>query len=239
MEQIELNVEAREQVGARKIRGLRRANFIPAVVYGGREKSIPLQVARLNFERIERAHRGESVIFQLNVMKGDKKFKDYPAIVKEIQRHPVSDKIVHIDFHHISLTKEIEVKVPVLAKGEAIGVKQDGGSLDHVIWELEIVCLPTKIPHNIEVDVSNLKIHDTIHVKDLVLPEGVKTTHDLGSIVFSVSPPMKQVTPEEAALVSSGPIEPEVMKEKKKEEELKAGGEAAKEKPKAESKEGK
>ena len=217
MEELKLEVQIRKEVGGRKVRRTRRNNFIPGVVYGGREKSTPVQVDRKEFERITRFHRSESVIFHLNVMEGEKKLKDYSAMIKEVQHDPVSDAALHIDFNRISLTKEIEVKVPIVAKGDAIGVKQDGGSLDHVLWELDVVCLPTKIPQNIEVDVSGLKIHDVIHVKDLKLPEGVKTKHDLESIVFSVSPPMKEV-PIEEVTTEAAATEPEVTKEKKKEE---------------------
>ena len=156
-------------------------------------------------------------------------------MIKEIQQHPVTDETLHIDFNRISLTKEIEVKVPIVSKGEPVGVKQDGGSLDHILWELDIICLPTKIPQSIEVDVSHLKLNDNIYLKDIKLPEGVKTKHDLEAIVFSVSPPMKEVSLEEAA-AAAGPQEPEVIKEKK--EEPKAEGAAA-EKPKAEAKEAK
>ena len=172
---------------------------------------------RKTFERLERQHRGENIILQLNVLEGDKKVKDYAAIIKEVQHDPVTNRVLHIDFHHISLTQEIEVKVPIVAKGEAIGVKQDGGSLDHMLWELLVTCLPTKIPQNIEVDVSHLKTHDAIHVKDLILPSEVKTKHDPEAIVLTVSPPMKEITPEEMAK-EAAPTEPEVIKEKKKEE---------------------
>jgi len=232
MEELKLDVQVRGDIGSRKVRRTRRDNFIPAVVYGGKEKSTPVKVERKAFDRIERQHRGENIVFRLNVMEGTKKLKDYSAIIKEIQHDPVSDAALHIDFNRISLTKEIEVKVPIIAKGEAVGVKQDGGSLDHVLWELEVVCLPTKIPQNIEVDISHLKIHDTIQVKGLKLPEGVKTKHDPESIVFSVAPPMKEVIVEEVAK-EAAPSEPEVIKEKKKEE---VPGVAPKEPAKAETK---
>ncbi|HOW35606.1 MAG TPA: 50S ribosomal protein L25 [Candidatus Omnitrophota bacterium] len=236
MEEIKLDVQVREKVGSRKIKSVRRENLIPAVIYGGKDKSTPIQVGRKEFEKIERAHRGANIIFRINVIKDEKTVKDYPAIVKEIQHDPVSDKIKHIDFHHISLTEEIEVKVPIAAKGDPVGVKQDGGSLDHLLWEIEVSCLPTKIPQKIEIDVSNLKIHDSIYVKDLPLPEGVKTKHDLNAIVFTVVPPMKEITPEAAAEAAAAPTEPEVIREKK--EEAAKPGEAG-EKPEAKKPEAK
>jgi large subunit ribosomal protein L25 len=161
-----------------------------------------------------RHHRGQSVVFHLNVLEGEKKLKDYSAIVKEEQHEPVSDDLVHIDFHRISLTEKIEVKVSVTTKGEAHGVKVDGGSLEHTLWELDVVCLPTNIPEKIEIDVTKLNIGDAVHVKDIVLPEGVTTKHDPEAILVLVVPPMKEV---EAPAEEQG--EPEVIGEKKEIEE--------------------
>lgn len=176
-----------------------------------------------------RHHHGQSVIFRLSVADGSKKSKDYVAIVKEEQHDPVTDKLLHIDFNSISLTKELEVKVPVQTKGEPIGVKRDGGSLEHILWELQVICLPTKIPEQITIEVGHLEIGDAIHVKDITLPEGVRTKQDPDTILVSVVPPMK-----EEALVPAeeGLKEPEVTKEKKAEPEA---GEAKKDE-KAESK---
>jgi large subunit ribosomal protein L25 len=237
MEEIKLDVQIREEIGTRKIKGLRREFFVPAIVYGeGSKKPTPIKVDRRAYERIMRHHQGQSVIFQLNIMEGNKKLRHYSAIVKEEQHEPVSDGLLHIDFNRISLDKEIEVKVPVVTKGEAIGVKQDGGSLDHALWELDVVCLPTKIPEKIEIDVSGLKIGDAVHVKDIALPTGVITKHDPESILVSVVPPMKEVvTPAPGEMV-----EPEVIGEKKevKEAEGEEAGEKAekKEEKKAEDK---
>ncbi|MFA5059618.1 MAG: 50S ribosomal protein L25 [Candidatus Omnitrophota bacterium] len=244
MQEITLEAHVRTAIGTRKTKQLRREDFIPAVVYGERKKTVAIQLDRKTFERIERLHHGENIILSLNVIDDDKKVKDYSAIVKDTQRDPVSGRILHLDLHHISLTKEIEVKVPIVAKGEPVGVKQDGGSLDHLLWELGVICLPTKIPHHIEVDVSSLKIKDVIHVKDIALPEGVKTKQDPDTIVFAVVPPMKEVTPEEAAAAATQ-AEPEVLKEKKEDPaaaKTAAGDKEkkpAEEKPKAEKSEGK
>jgi len=225
MEQIKLDAHIREEIGSRRVGRVRREDFIPAVVYGENKKNTLIKVDRKSFERIERAHRGESVVLYLSVLEGDKKFNDYAAIIKEIQHDPVSDRVLHVDFNRISLTKEIEVKVPIVSRGEAAGVKQDGGVLEHVLWEIEVICLPTKIPAHIEVDVSHLKINDAIFVKQITLPEGVKTKHSLEAIVFAVKPPMKQIEPEAAAAAEgdAAKAEPEVTKEKKDKVEGKEG----------------
>ncbi len=126
--------------------------------------------------------------------------------------------MIHVDFNRISLDKEIEINVKVLIKGEAIGVKRDGGTLDHTMWELDIVCLPTNIPHHVEVDISNLGIHDAIHVKDIVLPAGVRTKHDPESVVVTVVGSMREEAGAAEGEVAAGANEVEVLKEKKKEE---------------------
>ena len=232
MEEIKLDVQIRNHIGRRKIKHIRRENFIPAVVYGGKKRGpTVIQVDRRAYEHVMRLHQGQSVIFHLNVMEGEKKLRDYSAIVKEEQHGPVSEELLHIDFHRISLTEELEVKVPVVTKGEAVGVKMNGGSLDHALWELDIVCLPTNIPEKIEIDISELNIGNAIHVKDIVLPDGVTSNHDPEAILVSVVPPMKEVeVPAEDEEIQ----EPEVIKGEKEEGEQE--GDEAQAEEKAETK---
>lgn len=211
MEQIDLDVQVRENVGTSAAKAVRRESFVPGVVYGGKLPSTVVKVNRKIYERIRREHHGENVVYRLSVFQADKKLRDYTAIVKEEQYHPVTDQIIHIDFNRISLTDKITVEVALMAKGEPVGVKRDGGSLEHVLWELDIVCLPTQIPSHLDVDVSALEIGDSVHVKDIILPEGVITKHDLDAMVMTVVPPMK----EEAASDVEAPAELEVIKEKK------------------------
>ncbi len=213
MEQIKFDVQVRKETGSTRMRRLRRGEFIPGVVYGGGSKPTIITADRKAYDRIHRQHLGESLIYHLNVIDQEKKIADFPAIIKDIQYHPVSDQVIHIDFSRISLDKEIEIKVKVILKGEAIGIKRDGGTLDHVLRELDIICLPTNIPHHIEADITNLGIHDALHVKDLVLPKNVRTKHDLDSVVAMVAGSTKEEVATDAA-----PVELEVLKEKKKEE---------------------
>ena len=237
MEEIKLDVQIRELIGKRGAKLTRQEDCVPAIVYGGKKRGpTAIKVDRRSYERVMQLHQGQSVVFRLDVLEGDKKLRDYSAIVKEEQHDPVSDKLLHIDFHRISLTKELEVKVPVATKGEAVGVKKDGGSLDHTIWELDIVCLPANIPEKLEVDVSELNIGDAIHVKDIVLPEGVKTNHDPEAILVSVVPPMKEV---EAPGEEEEEAEPEVIKEQKEEEGKGKAGEKTEEKAEEKAEEGK
>ncbi len=215
MEEIQFSVQLRTKTGKGESRDCRKEGLVPCVVYGGEDAPVLIKVDRRAFNRIERTHKGQSFILHLNILEGEAKFKDYPVLVKDIQYDPVTDEIRHIDFIRISLTEKVEVKVPLHLKGEAIGVKE-GGSLEHHLWEIDVVCLPTQIPTQINIDVSALKMHDVIHVRDIVFPADVHTEHDPEAAVVSVVPATRDVEEEQAEEASS--TEPEVTKEKKKEE---------------------
>lgn len=222
MEEIKLDVLLRQEIGSNKIRKTYREGFIPAIVYGEKKKApTVIKVDRKRYEGIMRHHRDQNVLFHLNVLDGEKKLRDYNAIVKEEQHDPVSSKLTHIDFMRISLTEEITVKVAIETKGEPVGVKRDGGSFEHIMWELEVICLPTNIPGKIEVDVSKLEIGDTIHVSDLILPKNVRTKQGAEGVVVTVAAPMKEVAPD--VVPDEALTEPEVTKEKKKEEKAPEG----------------
>lgn len=229
MDEIKLDVQIRNQIGSRQVKAVYRENCVPAVVYGGKKKGpTVIKVDRRAYEHIMRQYQGQSVVFHLNVMEGKEKLRDYSAIVKEEQREPVSDDLQHIDFHRISLTEELEIKVQIVSKGEAPGVKNDGGSLDHAMWELDVICLPTNIPEKIEINIDGMNIGDAIHLKDIILPEGVRTNHDPEAILVSVVPPMKEVeVPVEG---EEEGIEPEVIGEKGDEEADVEGKEKGEEK---------
>jgi large subunit ribosomal protein L25 len=211
MEEIILDVLNREHTGRSKAKDIREEGFIPAVVYAQGKESLNVKVPHREFGRLLHQHRIESVVITVRV-EGDKKEKS--CLIKEIQYDPVHGNVWHVDFNEISLTKTIKVRVPVVAQGDAVGVKQDGGSLEHVMWEIEVECLPKDIPKQIEVDVTQLKIGDAIHIKDISLPAQVKVLHAADAIVISVAAPIKEE-------VAAAPVEgeekqePEVIKEKK------------------------
>jgi large subunit ribosomal protein L25 len=223
MEEIFLDVEAREELGRSKAKGLRTQGFIPAVIYREGKESAALKVPSRELMRLIHEHRLESVVINLRI-KDDKKKKPHSCLIKEIQYDPVYGKMLHVDFNEISLTKVIKVNVAVVAKGESIGVKQEGGSLEHILWEIEVECLPTDIPKAIEVDVSALKIGDSIHIKGIIFPANIKVLNDPGAVVLSVASPMKEEVLVET-LEGEEKQEPEVIKEKK---EVAAEGEEEK-----------
>lgn len=231
MEEIILEAEVRSETGRAKANDLRDAGMLPAVVYAEDAQSQPIKISLSQFLRLYHQHHLENAVISLKI-KGDKKDKMRSCLIKEMQYDPVLGHILHIDFHEISLTESIKVNVPVVAKGEPVGVKQEGGSLEHVMWEIEIECLPMEIPKEISVDVSALKIGDAIHVKELIIPGNIKVLSDPGAVVLSVSAPIKEEVPAEA-VEGAEAQEPEVIKEKK---EAPAEGEAEG-KPAKESKE--
>ena len=212
MDEIFLEAQLREELGRGKVKDLRERDFIPAVIYAEGKSSQALKVSNRELIRLIHQHRIESAVINLKI-KDDKNQKPRPCLIKEIQYDPVKGNILHVDFNEISLTKAIKVNVPVVSKGEPVGVKQEGGSLEHILWEIEVECLPTELPKEIEVDVSQLKIGDAIHIKDITFPVNIKVLNDPEAIVLSVSAPLK----EEVAAPEEGEEkqEPEVIKEKK------------------------
>jgi large subunit ribosomal protein L25 len=213
MEEIVLEAELREETGRIKVKDLREKNFIPAVVYGEGKEAQAVKVAYRALLHLLHEHRLENVVVSLKI-KDDKKKKSRPCLIKDIQHHPVKGDIIHVDFHEISLTKAIKVSVPVTVKGEAPGVKLEGGSLEHILWEIEIECLPTEMPEDISVDVSHLKLGGAVHIKDVVFPANIKVLNDPDSIIVSVAAPMKEEAPAEG-VEGEEKKEPEVIKEKK------------------------
>ncbi len=222
MEEILLEAEVRQGLGRVKAKGLRDNGFIPAVVYGEGKEPLPIKISTSVLIKLIHQRRLEGVIIRLKIKEDKDPAAARPCLIKEIQHDPIHGNIVHMDFNEISLTKEIKVNVPVIVKGEAVGVKQEGGSLEHILWEVEIECLPVDIPKGIEVDIRHLKLGESVHIKELVLPSSVKILNDPGAIVLTVAAPMKEEAPVEA-VEGEEKKEPEVIKEKK---EVPAEGEA-------------
>lgn len=199
------------------------------------------------FQRLLEGLKSESMILDVEVDGKDK----LPCIIKSIQKNPLTDQLFHVDFQHIHLKEKITVKVPVLLKGEAPGVKQ-GGLLDHHLREIEIKCLPDDVIPNIEIDVSQLKIGDAIHISNLhfdriefLVPKDTTLVSVL--VVKEVAPPPpteeikepevireKKEVPEEEAKDEKGEKPKEKEKDKDKEKEKEKEKEKPKEKEKAE-----
>ena len=229
MEKVILKAEIREETGKAKVKKLRKNNIVPAVVYKSGKESVNIKVKARDLLEVLSTSAGENVLITLKVG-GKKEARDLTCIIKEIQRDPVKEDIIHVDLNEISLTEKLKVKVPVHSRGEAEGVVKDEGVLEHVLWEVEIECLPTQIPEKIEVEVGAMKIGDTVYVKDLPVPPGVQILNDPELTVLSVAPPAKEELPEEVP--AEGAEEPEVIvKGKKEEAEEEAAPEGKEKKP--------
>ena len=208
------------------------------MVYKGGGESLSLKLSEKDLAKIIGTKAGINVIINLNISDGGKKtskpVKDKTVMIKEIQRDPVRRSLLHVDFNEISLTETLKVRVKVQPKGEPLGVKE-GGTLERIIWEVDVECLPTQIPEKLEVGVSALNIGDSVFVKDIIPAEGVKILQDPELIVMSVNPPFVE-KPAELVPAEGAPEEPELIRKKKETEEEEGAEEPkAKEEPKKEA----
>ena len=212
MEKIELQATVRKSVGNGPARVLRRAGQIPAVLYGRKIEPVLLSVNTKDLEQILKKGSFGQFILNLVIQNGKKMTK--PAIIKELQTHPVSGNLIHIDFYEVDMKRQIKVMVPVVTTGKSVGI-EEGGLLNIVRRELEVFCLPGDIPEAIEIDISELGIGDSIHLEDLPLGENVEVATDVNYTVVTVLSPK---------------VEEEVVEEEEEElegEEEGAEGEAA------------
>ncbi|MGE4357628.1 MAG: 50S ribosomal protein L25 [Candidatus Omnitrophota bacterium] len=219
MDEVVLLANSREIKG-KKVKRLRRQGFVPAVVYKRGEENILLQLDKKQLEKVLHTSLGGNVIISLKIdgasTKKGKSGSVKTVIIKDIQRDPLTDEIVHVDFQQISLTEKIVVNVPIALEGEAIGVKRDGAILEHLIWEIQVECLPTNIPEKIVVDINQLEVGQAIYVRDLIPPEGVKILTNPDQMVVTASMPKEEKVEEK---VEEEIAEPEVIKQKKPEAE--------------------
>lgn len=212
-DRFELNVQKRNITG-RKLASLRRSDFIPAVVYGHNFDSVPLQVNYLDFEKVFKKAGETSMIY----LKYDG--ESYPVVVKDIQKNPITDKIIHIDFYKVSLKEKMTANVPLVFVGESEAVKA-GGVLVKVIDEVEVEAFPQDLPHQIEVNISGLKNYgDDVLIKNLKVSDKVEILADPEEVVATVQEPRKEEVEEAPA---AGVEEVEVIKKEEKEGEEKEG----------------
>ena len=213
MERLSIHAEKRDVQGKGVARSLRRDDMIPAVLYReGKAQSIKL--ARKELSKLINTISGEQVIVDLHFADGEKKL----ALLKDFQVDPVNRELLHTDFFEVSLTEAIRVTVHVVTVGEPIGVKRDAGILQHALREVEIECLPDKIPGKIDIDIAKLELGQSVHVSDLKFEEGIKVLTDPGDVIVTVIAPVAEAAPVEEA---AAPVaaEPEVVVKKGKKEE--------------------
>jgi large subunit ribosomal protein L25 len=208
-----LSAKVRKDLG-KKTKTLREKDILPAVLYGPEIKSsLPLELDYKSFEKVYDT-AGESSLISLEV--NGKKFL---VLIHELKRDPIEGKMIHVDFYQPRLEEEVEVTVPIIFEGESIAVKELGGTLIKNVSELEVRALPQKLPHEIRADIGALKtFEDHVLVKDLKLPEGVKTLKGPEEIIAFVSP-LEKVEEELVKPIEEKVEEVEKIEEEKKPEE--------------------
>ena len=228
MERISITAEKRDEKGTGAARALRRDDMIPAVLY--REgKSVPIKLPKKEMKTFFNKTLGVQAIVNLQFTDGDNKL----ALVKDYQIDPTKRELLHADFFEVSLTEKVKLSLNIIPVGEPVGVKRDGGILQHVLREIEIECLPDSIPANVEIDITELEIGQSFHVSNLKLEEGVEILTDPEEVIITiVAPVIEEVAPAEEVPAEEAE-EPEVVKKGKKEE----GEETAAEPEKAQEKE--
>jgi len=192
MQTVDLKATRREGTGKQVTRKLRAAGVIPAVLYGNKAEPESLQVDINDLHIIYRSYSGANFILNLAIEDQE----PVMTIIRERQRHPVSGATLHLDFQRIDVAKAIMIEVPIHLTGEAPGVKDFGGTLEHLLRWAEVSCLPLEIPEEIVIDVSELGINDSIHVRDLAR-DGMEFLADEGRVVVAVTPPRIATTAED------------------------------------------
>jgi large subunit ribosomal protein L25 len=233
-----VEAQPRTERGKNETRRVRRGGRVPAVLYGAKKQTLAITVDPKQIARILTSETGHNTIFDLQV--GEERTK---AMIVDWQYEPIKGSLLHIDLKRIAMDERLKVSVPIMLKGEAAGVKQQGGILEQVLREVELECLPGDIPSHIDADVSELVFGKLMRVSDLPRSASLKFLTDPNQTVAHIISVKEEVapTPEAvAAEAAAAPAEPEVIK-KGKQEAVEGEAEAAEAKPekaeKAEKKE--
>lgn len=217
--------------GAKK---LRESGRVPAVIYGRQVASQKLEIDSRTIKDLIQHSASDNLLVDLEV-KEDARPKRL-ALVQEVQQHPLSGQLIHVDLHEVAENEKVTISVPVESVGEAEGVKTGGGVLEHVLFKLRVRALPKDLPEVINVDVSQLKIGESIHLGDIKPGEGVELLGDKHLSIFAVALPRTEE--EEAATTAEAATAGEVEMIKEKKEEGEEGAAKAGEKAPAAGKAG-
>jgi large subunit ribosomal protein L25 len=210
----QLSATPRDGTGKGSARSLRAQGRIPAIIYGHGRDPQALAIDTRELEKLLSRISAESTVIELS-MDG----KSARTLIREIQRHPFKRQILHVDFQELVAGEKVTVRIPIVLSGIPEGVRVDGGILDQVMRELEIEVDPANIPNHVEVDVNELRIGDSVHVRDIALPEGVELVGEADSTVCVVSAPRAVVETVVATEEAEVAAEPEVIGKAKKDEE--------------------
>ena len=228
MEKIALTAQVREKAGKGVARGLRRNQMVPAVLYS-HGKAMPISMGNKDVTKILNTEGGEHALINLK-LEGGKQGAEKLALIKDYQIDPRNGALIHVDLMEIAMNEKVKIPVTVHLTGSSIGVKE-GGILQHGVREVEIECLPTQIPEHLEINISALKVNESVHVRDIQVAEGVKILTDGDATIATIQPPISDAKLE--AMLAAAPVaateagEPELVKKPKKEGEAAAAAPAA------------
>lgn len=212
-EQQNIEVQKREKTGKGANRRARSGGLIPAVVYGGGKESVSIQIDRKSMLDMMKKSGGENPLYLLKMADTG---SERHAMIRDVQVHPISRQVLHIDFQRVMMDQKVRVLVPVELVGTSYGVKTEGAVLDFVNREVEVDCLPGDIPKHIDLDITELRAGDHIEASALKLPEGVTLHGPADKVIVSVA---HARVDEAAEAVPADRNEPEVIKKGKTEDE--------------------
>lgn len=207
-----LKAVLRQSAGKGTARKLRAAGQVPAVLYGHGEKPRPLSVNAHELGLLIASVNVENTLVRLDI--DGEGMQD--VLLREVQMHAYKPEALHVDFFHVNAKETLHVKIPVRLTGTPVGVHTDGGILDHVLYDLEVECLPGNIPDGVEIDVSNLALGESVRVGDIPPREGVKFLQDAELPIASV---VGSARGESEAAEDETPAEPEVLRARKGDED--------------------
>ncbi len=233
MSNVALIVEKRNENELKKnaSRRLRAGGFVPGTIYGLNSDPVSIKVNSSEFKTVLKGRSIANLILDMHI-KGDGKEKKETALIKEIQKHPLNSKLMHIDFIRIEMKREVETSVPiiVLNEEESIGVKEDGGVIQHSLREIHISCLPADIPEKVEIDLIDLHLGDNVRVEDIDLGENIKILSNPEEVIVSIIHPTHLVVEkpevEEEEAVEEELEEPELITREKEAKEEDTGDRA-------------
>ena len=221
-----LKAQKRDDLGKGASRSLRRAGRVPAVLYGRDLESVHLSIDAHEAEQLFHSISVDNTIVDLSV---DGEKKPFQTLVREIQTHPWKDSLVHVDFLQIQEGVEVDLEIPVELVGVPVGVRLKGGVLEQIVHELEVRCIPSKIPESFTLDVTELDVNDSLHVSDIPLTEGVEILMSPEQTICAVAIPRIVEEPElaEPAVAAEGeePLEGEEPGEREEKGADESGGE--------------
>ena len=210
-QQVKLKAQKRTVLGRNAIKKIKSEGHVPGVIYGSQAEPMALQVDGRALTNVLAHASSEHVLVELEIADGSQSTSRL-ALIQEAQHHPLKRQLLHVDFHAVSATEKITSEVPIEAVGEPLGVRTFGGLLEYSLRSLEVECFPQDLPDIVRIDVTNLNIGESLHVRDIPLPSGVEALTDSDLTVVSV---VASRVGEEVVEAAETPAAPEVITEKK------------------------